>query len=894
MLFKLSTEKFWLFALTLILLPLPVKAQSISADGTTATDVTTTDNQNFNIDGGDRAGGNLFNSFGRFSVPTNGSANFNNPADVQNIINRVTGGSLSDIDGLIKSNGAANLFLINPAGIIFGQNARLDIGGSFLGSTADRLTFSDGTEFSATGTLAKPVLTINAPIGLGFRNNPAAIVNRSTGSVNPTTNKFEGIQVKPGNNLTFAGGDISFNGGKVKAPGGNVSLGGLASTGQLTINSNGRLGFPEGIARSNVSFQGADVDVLVDSPGGNGGSIAIDANNLQILEKSVLRAGIRSGALADSRAGDIVFNTTDTINISGGSDVQNTLATGVLGRGGDINIQARNLNLSDSSSLLRTRTFSGGNAGNININTSDRISIANNASLITSTINAQGKAGDINLNTNNMSLVNNALLGSTTIANRGVATGNAGNVVMNVGNNLSIDGSLIINSVDRANSTDRTEGSAGDIDLKTGSLTMTNKARIQNSTISVGNSGNIYIDAINSIDLSGNSRIFSTNVFGTGRVGNLKIGTNNLSLTEDSLISNTNAFGASEPGNIEINARNNISLNKSNIVNGNVQGIEEEARSGNIAIDTRNLFLTNNARIFTNSTFGTGDAGDLSIKASDRISLDGSSIASSSVLGRGSGGNITISTDKLTLANDSNLTNSAAVTRGRAGNINVNTNLLTLNKSQIATSTRSGEGGNIDLQVGKTLGIQNNSQISAQASGNASGANLNINTRSIVAAPAQNNDIVARVGSGEGGKITVNAENVYDFQGNTSVNSDRINEIDTSSPIGVADNRFISVPNNPDVDFGDATISVSQPIAPDEIIAQACSANGNPDNSDRAQNTFTIITEPKAGNPASSEEIFPAQGWKVNDKGQVELTRYPTPNVSGETQRSMFSPISCP
>jgi filamentous hemagglutinin family protein len=889
MLFKLATKKIWLFALAFALVPLPLKAQSISADGTTATDVTTTDNQNFNIDGGDRAGGNLFNSFGRFSVPTNGSANFNNPTDVQNIINRVTGGSLSDIDGLIKANGGANLFLINPAGIIFGQNARLDIGGSFLGSTADRLTFSDGTEFSATGTLAKPVLTINAPIGLGFRNNPAAIVNRSTGSVNSTTGKFEGVQVKPGNNLTFAGGDISFNGGKVKAPGGNVNLGGLANAGQVTIANNGRLSFPEGIARSNVSFQGADVDVLVDSPGGSGGSIAIDANNLQILEKSVLRAGIRSGALADTRAGDIVFNATDTINISGGSDVQNTLATGVLGRGGDINIQARNLNLSDSSSFLRTRTFSGGNAGNININASDRISIANNASLITSTINAAGKAGDVNINTNDMSLVNNALLGSTTLASRGVTTGNAGNILMNVGNNLSIDGSLIINSVDRGNPTDRVDGSAGNIDLKTGSLSMTNKARIQNSTISAGNAGNIYIDASNSIDLSGNSRIFSTNVFGTGRVGNIKIGTNNLSLTDDSLLSNTNAFGASEPGNIEINVRNNISLNKSNIVNGNVQGIEEEARSGGIAIDTKNLFLVNNARIFTNSTFGTGDAGDLNIKASDRISLDNSSIASSSVLGRGSGGNISITTNKLTLANNSDLTNSAAVTRGRAGNINVNANILTLNKSQIATSTRSGEGGNIDLQVGKTLGIQNNSQISAQAKDNASGANLNINTRSIVAAPSENNDIVARVGSGNGGNIKLNAENVYDFQGNSSVNSDRINEIDVSSPIGVAENRFISVPNNPDIDFGNAAISISQPIAPDEIIAQACSATSNP-----SQNTFTIVTEPKSGKPASVEEIVPAQGWRVNDKGQVELTRYPTPNVTGQSDRSIFSPINCP
>ncbi len=156
-----------LYSLGLILIATSVRGQIIP-DGSLSTNVQQTGNTT-EITGGRQAGNNLFHSFQDFSVLTNNTAFFNNTIDINNILSRVTGGNISQIDGLIRANGDANLFLINPAGIMFGKNARLDIGGSFLGSTATGLLFDNGTEFSATSNI-EPVLSINAPIGLNLRN----------------------------------------------------------------------------------------------------------------------------------------------------------------------------------------------------------------------------------------------------------------------------------------------------------------------------------------------------------------------------------------------------------------------------------------------------------------------------------------------------------------------------------------------------------------------------------------------------------------------------------------------------------------------------------------------------------------------------------------------------
>jgi filamentous hemagglutinin family protein len=180
---------------------------------------------NCDITGGTTAGTNLFHSFKEFSIPTDGTANFQNAGNIQNIISRVTGLLPSIINGTLGAQGA-NLFFLNPNGIIFKENARLDVGGSFVASTASSLKFPNG-EFRVDGTQT-PLLTINVPpIALQFGQNP--------GSIRTEPQKFS-LEVKPNKTLALVGGDIELKGGYLTAPEGRIELGSVAGNNLVKLN----------------------------------------------------------------------------------------------------------------------------------------------------------------------------------------------------------------------------------------------------------------------------------------------------------------------------------------------------------------------------------------------------------------------------------------------------------------------------------------------------------------------------------------------------------------------------------------------------------------------------------------------------------------------------------
>lgn len=188
------------------------------------------------IEGGATRGSNLFHSFREFNIQQGRGAYFANPAAIQNIFTRVTGGKVSNIMGTLGVLGNANLFLINPNGIIFGQNARLDIQGAFTASTANSLVFDNNFEFSATNPDAPPLLTVNMPIGLRFREQ--------AGDINSTANL-----TTPGN-LTLQAGNLNLSGSVVA--GGDLKLEALDT---LTIRDRAISPFTA-VSRGNLLLQG--------------------------------------------------------------------------------------------------------------------------------------------------------------------------------------------------------------------------------------------------------------------------------------------------------------------------------------------------------------------------------------------------------------------------------------------------------------------------------------------------------------------------------------------------------------------------------------------------------------------------------------------------------------
>lgn len=728
------------------------------------------------IEGGALRGANLFHSFEEFNVGEGRGAYFTNPAGVENILSRVTGLDPSDILGTLGVLGNANLFFLNPNGIIFGENARLDVGGSFVATTANSFVFEDGLEFSATNPTAAPLLTISVPLGLQYGLQPGAIASQGI------------LFVDEGQSLILAGGDITLNNGVLFVDffqGGRIELGAIAGEGTVGLNAEGTLlslSFPDGLERANVSLtNGSVMDVSAE----DGGSIAIQAQNINISTDSRIFAGIALGlGSPESQAGNITLDATDTIRLESGSAIYNDVDG--TGKGGDLNITTGSLFVVDDS-LLTASTYGIGNAGSVIVNARDRVSL-NNRALILSRIgtDADGQGGDIDISTSLLELINGGQLSSATFGQ-----GNAGNVAIEARNGVVIEGGIAGGSGIFSTVEEDAWGNGGSIEIQTETLQMDNSALVSSSTIGIGDAGNVRIRAQDiTIDAEGDSLLSPTGISsgvgfrGFGRGGDIEIDTGTLQLLNSAELF-AGVTGVGIGGDVRIraqtillagqNSNNTFGLMRGSKITGGLRisgrvtgdgpdipfGI---GRAGSVDIETGSLILRDDASI-TVSTSGQGDAGNVHIRA-DMIALSDASSIFSSTFELGNAGDIDIQTGALRLSDGSQL---LAFTEGRgtAGNIRVRaTDSVELTGFNPTEGTPSalftdndtdspGAGGNITITTDR-FQVANGAIVDARTRNQDPGGNITINAN-VFEALGGGQLITTSQGSGRGGTITVNA-----------------------------------------------------------------------------------------------------------------------------------------
>ncbi len=509
------------------------KAQ-ITPDGTLGAEhsVVTRSGSSDVIEGGATRGRNLFHSFEQFSVPTNGEAHFNNSPAIQNIISRVTGLSVSNIDGLIRANGTANLFLLNPNGIIFGRNASLDIRGSFVASTARAVKFADGTQFSATAPQTTPLLTISMPLGLQFGSTSGSILNKSQAT--DSSGQTVGLQVQPGKTLALVGGDIALEGGSLTSPGGRIELGSVAGPSLVSltpIDKGWSLGY-EGVQNfQDIKLsQGAEVD----ASGSGGGDIQVQGRRVTLTDGSQIDASTRGsepgGTLAVSALESVEVTGTDNNPIPNPSALLATVYSGATGAGGNVTLKTGRLILRDGGQI-GTQTDGQGDAGILDVTATESVEViseAKNGSSISGLFSqsgskfsdttappATGNAGKLRINTRQL------IVQDGTVSVATFARGNGGNLEVNA-HNLVVEGGGSI----RATVRDTAIGSGGKIGIKTGRLLLRDGGKILASTSNVGNAGAIAVSA-DTISLSGSDTgiLSSVNSAAVGSGGSIFIET---------------------------------------------------------------------------------------------------------------------------------------------------------------------------------------------------------------------------------------------------------------------------------------------------------------------------------------------------------------------------------
>lgn len=606
-------------AIAATLLPQIVNAQSISFDGTLGRPDTLI-GPNYTIDPnlGQTRGSNLFHSFRQFNLNTGEIATFQSGANIQNILARVTGGA-SSIDGLIKTQGSsANLFLINPRGIVFGANARLDVGGSFVATTADSLKFPDGTEFSATNPQSAPLLAMNITPGLQYGPRQGTISNAGQ------------LTVAAGKSLTLLGSTVT-NTGTLTAPGGRVEVLGdrVALLGRSSID---------------VSAVGGGGTVLIGGDFQGKGSVPNAAQTVVAPTVS-----IRADAIATGNGGTVII----------WSDKSTRFYGNISARGGNEGGNGGFIEVSGKEALDYNGTVdagaSRGTPGTFLLDPTNIEIVANNGD--TSNLGTVDEFSDPNLNGNvtrlNVSAINNATFDVVLQATNNITFSapidierQGVKLTADAGNNLFVNANILTNS---GNITLRAENGV----FVAGATIDSNKTDSPvESFVAIG--GRRLVSINNDSLIRSRVTNTSTTKADTGAIA--IVSREGSVLIDNSEISTTN-LGGGVAGDVLITAKETVSLsNTTRIFSTGNQGRILIGQSRFVDLTPARIELSNSALRTNNNvpdSVPSGlriDAGGISLIADRAISLTDNSVISSSTFRLGNPGIVLLGTEGGTIS----------------------------------------------------------------------------------------------------------------------------------------------------------------------------------------------------------------------------------------------------
>ncbi|NEO92953.1 MAG: filamentous hemagglutinin N-terminal domain-containing protein, partial [Moorea sp. SIO3G5] len=544
------------------------------------------------IEGGAIRDSNLFHSFSDFNVGEMGRVYFANPAGIANILSRVTGTNVSNILGTLGVLGNANLFVINPNGIFFGPNSRLDLGGSFFGSTADSVLFEDGTVFSTKNPNEKPLLTINIPSGLQYGSNPGSITNQSRREFGEQIN---GLQVPNGQTLGLIGGEVNIPGGVLGALDGRIELGSVGSNSVVNLTptdtsfvldyspvqqfqdislSDGALVDTSGFGGGSIQVQGANVSlrdrsfVFADTLGSqNGGGIVVEASQLSLEGGS----GITTDVLGSGQGGDLTVDATESVRVIGVSaDTVSGLGANVIqgatGKAGELSITTGELIVSDGARVSAS-TFGEGDGGTLTVNASSTVQLIGTSanpqfpSGLFAVTEGTGKAGDVRITTGQLMVSDGAQVGVNTFGegDGGTLSVDASSTVQLIGTSANPQFPSGLFAVTEGT------GKAGDVRITTGQLLVSDGAQVSARTRGEGDGGTLSVDASSTVQLIGTSANpqFPSGLFteteGTGDAGDLSITTGQLMVSDGAQVS-ANTRGEGDGGTLSVDASSTVQL----------------------------------------------------------------------------------------------------------------------------------------------------------------------------------------------------------------------------------------------------------------------------------------------------------------------------------------------